>query len=177
MMRLRLTRGCLVLAALQLFAATSAVSELQVKAAFCYHFAQFTAWPPVSAAGRKSFVACTSGHAAATAFQLAFEGKTLAGRAASVRELVSDRDASDCDLVFLPQSEQKRSLGVQEAISSKSVLIIGDWPGFAAGGGMINFYTEEDKLRFEVNVAASRKAGLMINSQVLRLARIVGPKI
>ena len=174
-MRLRITRGCLVLVAYQLFAATSSVSELQVKAAFCYHFAQFTAWPP-SGTGKKTFVACTSGPPTVTAFQLAFEGKVLAGRAASVREVLSDRDATDCDLLFLPSSEQKRYPAIREAVSSKAVLTIGDWSGFAADGGIINFYTEEDKVRFEVNVGASRKAGLMINSQVLRLARIVGPR-
>lgn len=175
-MRQKLTRGCLVLTAYQLFAATSSVSELQVKAAFCYHFAQFTAWPPPASAGRKTFVACTIGPSAVAAFHLAFEGKLLAGRAASVRELLTDRDVTDCDLVFLPASDQNRYAAIREAVSSRAVLTIGDWSGFAADGGMINFYTEEDKVRFEVNVGASRKAGLMINSQVLRLARIVGPR-
>jgi len=37
----------------------------------------------------------------------------------------------------------------------------------------INFYQEQNKVRFEINPAAARRAGLKISSQLLRLARIV----
>ena len=39
---------------------------------------------------------------------------------------------------------------------------------------MINFFTEDNKLRFEVNPEAARRAGLEISARLLRLAGLVG---
>jgi hypothetical protein len=47
---------------------------------------------------------------------------------------------------------------------------VGDGDGFAARGGMINFLLEEQKVRFEINTAASQVAGVRISSQLLKLA-------
>ncbi|OYY74076.1 MAG: hypothetical protein B7Y40_06575 [Gammaproteobacteria bacterium 28-57-27] len=38
---------------------------------------------------------------------------------------------------------------------------------------MINFYQEQNKVRFEINQAAANRAGAKISSQWLKLARIV----
>ena len=44
---------------------------------------------------------------------------------------------------------------------------------YAAQGVMVNFYPERNKVRFETNVDAARRAGLKISSHLLKLARIV----
>jgi hypothetical protein len=38
---------------------------------------------------------------------------------------------------------------------------------------MVNFYLEENKVRFEINREAAARARLGISSQLLKLARIV----
>lgn len=38
---------------------------------------------------------------------------------------------------------------------------------------MVNFYPEENRVRFEINREAAARAGLAISSQLLKLARIV----
>ena len=53
------------------------------------------------------------------------------------------------------------------------VLTIGETPGFARNGGIINLILEDNKVRFEVNVAAAKEADLNISSRLLALARIV----
>jgi hypothetical protein len=40
-------------------------------------------------------------------------------------------------------------------------------------GGIINFFMEQKRLRFEVNVDAARKAGLKLSSQILMSAEII----
>ena len=37
-------------------------------------------------------------------------------------------------------------------------------------GGVINFVVRNNKLRFEINLGAGKRAGLMISSQLLKLA-------
>jgi hypothetical protein len=53
------------------------------------------------------------------------------------------------------------------------ILTIGDTKGFGESGVMINFLTKENKVRFEINLAAARRAGLKISSKLLSLATIV----
>jgi hypothetical protein len=51
-------------------------------------------------------------------------------------------------------------------------LTISEIEGFTQSGGIINFYIEESKIRFEINVGAAEKAGLKISSKLLKLAKI-----
>ena len=55
------------------------------------------------------------------------------------------------------------------------VLTIGETPGFAKNGGIINLILEDNKVRFEVNVQAAKDADLNISSRLLALARIIPP--
>jgi hypothetical protein len=53
------------------------------------------------------------------------------------------------------------------------ILTVGEAPGFAEHGGVIRFVLEDNRVRFEVNVAAAHQADLTISSRLLTLARIV----
>jgi hypothetical protein len=43
-------------------------------------------------------------------------------------------------------------------------------PDFINNGGMIQFVLKDNKVRFEINLIAAEKAGLTINSQLLKVA-------
>jgi hypothetical protein len=50
---------------------------------------------------------------------------------------------------------------------------VSDMPRFAERGGMIQFILEENRVRFQVNLAAAQNAGLVLSSQLLKLAALV----
>ena len=50
------------------------------------------------------------------------------------------------------------------------VLTVGDQNGFVQAGGMIGLRVEDSRVRFDVNLAAAQRAGLTLNSQMLKLA-------
>jgi hypothetical protein len=58
-------------------------------------------------------------------------------------------------------------------LDHQPVLIVGDSPEFAQRGGMIGFSTEGSRVRFTVNLAATQAAGLMLQSELLRVAAAV----
>lgn len=60
-----------------------------------------------------------------------------------------------------------------ESLAGFPVLTIGETDGFLESGGIINFLTIEDRVRFEINAVAAKKAQLKISSSLLRLARRV----
>lgn len=76
-------------------------------------------------------------------------------------------------MVFIAASEQERLPEILSRLASPGVLTIGDTPGFAAGGGMIGLVAENRKISLEINVEAARQAGLRIDPQLLKLARLV----
>ena len=53
---------------------------------------------------------------------------------------------------------------------------MGESPGFASGGGGINFFIEGKRMRFEINPEATKRANLRVSSKLLRLARVVEDK-
>jgi hypothetical protein len=56
------------------------------------------------------------------------------------------------------------------AVEKTGVLTVSDVADFVANGGMIQFVLKENKVRFDVNLAAAGRAGLMFSSQLLKVA-------
>ena len=50
---------------------------------------------------------------------------------------------------------------------------MGDAEGFALRGGMIQFITEQNRIRFRINLKTARAAHLQISSRLLELAEVV----
>jgi hypothetical protein len=59
---------------------------------------------------------------------------------------------------------------VTRTLGSLPVLTVGDVSEFAQAGGMIGMRIEDNRVRFDVNLAAAQRAGLTLNSQMLKLA-------
>ncbi len=54
----------------------------------------------------------------------------------------------------------------------KDILTIGEVPGFLLSGGMINFFIEDDSVYFAINLDVMNRRGVLLSSQLLKLARI-----
>jgi hypothetical protein len=162
-------------------------SEYMVKAAFVYNFAKFVQWPaPADSSGSPPAAVkdpvnfCVAGSEAVyTAQQRVVLGKTLNGRPITVKWLrAPDAALRSCQILFIPSLRDERTnvdltvvaLGV---VRNSSVLTVGDSPDFLSSGGIINFLLKDKRIRFEVNLAAARKARLTISSELLRLATAV----
>lgn len=78
-----------------------------------------------------------------------------------------------CDVVFIAESESARLLEVLRAVRGRPILTVADTPGFCNRGVMVNFIVQQGTIFMEVNLTATRQAGLEIGSPVLRRARII----
>ena len=78
-----------------------------------------------------------------------------------------------CHLLFICQSERKNTREIIDLLKNNGVLTVADTQGFLEDGGIVNFVIEDNKVRFDINLTASEKAGLKIRSQLLRLAKKV----
>jgi len=75
-----------------------------------------------------------------------------------------------CTILFIAASEKKHFEDIVAHVRGAPVLTVADTPGFLDTGGMFNFVTVEDKIRWEVNRPPLEKAGLRPSAQLLQSA-------
>jgi hypothetical protein len=149
--------------------------EYVIKAAFLYNFAKFTTWPraALSDPGAPLNV-CVLGEDPFGLALESIEGKMVKERKLLTRHLAGAKGVDRCHLLFISASETERLDWILKSLNHAPVLTISDMPGFAQAGGVIGLKTIEDKIRFEINMAAAERAGLRLSSKLLSLAEIVG---
>ncbi len=173
---------CLILAAIGPLGAGLGVApaaaetsrEYLIKAAFLYNFAKFTEWPAGTFPdGSAPLDICVFGEDPFGAALDSIAGKAIRGRTVAVHRVASIEEGAACHLLFISASEATRLSGILQSLRDRPVLTIADMPDFARAGGIINLKTnEEEKIRFEINVAIAKRAGLKLSSKLLNLAEI-----
>jgi len=171
--RARLLRGLCVCAGLLLAHAlhAAAVPEHELKAALTYKLAKFVTWPAEREQNAR-FELCVLG---AHPFQSALDGiekLTIKDRPIVVRAIEAV-DAAVCDLLFIAESESESLPELLAVLADAPVLTVSDMPGFATRGGIVELQSRDNRVGFEINAAAYRRAGLVVSSQLLQLASVL----
>jgi hypothetical protein len=180
MMKQRL--GILVSAIVGLCALTLAATpsradaalEQQVKSAFVLNFLQFVDWPE-GALGKADdpwIVGVLDSAAGWETLNAALEGKTVKGHKIEVRRLAASATGK-CQVLVTGNLDGPDLETVIKSLGTTPVLTIGDSTRFTSAGGIIEFYLEDQKVRFEINLAAAQRAQLQISAKLLKLARVV----
>lgn len=147
-------------------------TEPEVETAFIHNIAKFVEWPVAFRAG-DSLRLCILGQSPITKAAGPLAGRRIGELVWEVRPVDSRANLQGCHVLFIAASESNNLRSILEGIGSSAVLTVGDSGGYAERGIMINFYPEENKVRFEINVDAVRRSGLKVSSQLLKLARII----
>jgi hypothetical protein len=106
--------------------------------------------------------------------RIAASGRKVAGRTIAARHFASLNDYKRCHVLFIPKTApRKQQEAAIRAMRGKPVLLVGEITDFAAMGGCVNFYLDEDNVRFEINLAALKEQHLEASSKLLALAKIV----
>jgi hypothetical protein len=155
--------------------AGEATMEYRVKAAFLYNFARFVEWPQSRSAG-PLMIGVLGADPFGRALADTVHGKSVDGRPVVVRKVGSVEEASGCAILFVSSSERNRWLEILAPLRRTAVLTVGDAPGFLAAGGVMNFYLEDNRVRFELNPEAAKRCGLKLSAQLIRLARVEGQR-
>ena len=151
--------------------------EYNVKAVSLYAFGRYVTWPEsVFPTPTSPFViGVLGGNPFGDALNRIAAKKTLNGRPIEVRQLVAPDEGAQCHIVFVtrtvaPELEAKL---IQQA-SGKPVLLVGESPGFAQRGGIINFYQSGANVRFELNPDRGVECQLSLDAKLLTLGTKAG---
>ena len=157
-------------------------SEYLIKAGFIYNFANLVQWPQnaFTQADSPIVIGILGEDHFGVTLDRVLQGKKVNGRPFVVRRFKSVADLvqsvidlKDCQILFVSSSETAHVTEAIQTLRGIPVLTIGEIPGFAKRGGIINLVLEDNKVRFEVNVEAAKQADLNISSRLLALAKIV----
>jgi hypothetical protein len=155
-------------------------TEVEVKAAFLYHFAQLVTWPETLGGPETPPIVITvlgpdpfGDRLEAMAAQEMVRGRPLVvHRAAKLSDLTHDPH-----ILFVALRDQAEVDRALDSVQKSPVLTVGDATGFAERGGMIGFrLTGDSRVAFDINLKAVQAAGLRMSSQLLKIARVVEPK-
>ena len=153
-------------------AAAQDVTETALKAAYIYNFAKFTQWPADATTAEPLFLCVVGDPAIGRALDQAVKGLTLSGRTITVPQLAADTPSlGGCHIAYLSGLTATQSAKIITGLRDTSVLTISDAQAFTKAGGIAQFFFENGRLLFDVNLASVKRARLQISSRLLTLAR------
>lgn len=153
----------------------AADAEYRLKAAYLFNFARFAQWPPATFTATNSplVIGVLGNNPFGAALEEVVRGRFVNGRPVVVKPVATAEEAKFCQVVFIPASEQANVRRHLETLRTAPVLTIGESVEFLDAGGVIRFFVEQNKIRFDINKAQADAEGLQMDSQLLSLAATV----
>jgi hypothetical protein len=149
--------------------------EYLIKAAYLYNFAMFVEWPPEAFAASRApiVIGVVGADPFGWALDRMVQDKRINNRPIVVERFRIGDDVRRCHILFVGPAESARIGNLVQRVGTQAVLIVGDESDTMSRGGTIAFTVKNDKVGFEINLSAARRARLTISSKLLNLAQAV----
>lgn len=151
--------------------ASYAVPENDLKAAFVFNFAVFTEWPREALADNAPLHVCAHADSPMLSSLAHLEDKLVRGHRVKVRAARSP--LKSCHILYLDRADRARWPDIRQELVGAAVLTVADDSEIGGDGAVIGIGLEQRRMGFQIDLAASRAAGLVLSSKLLRLARSV----
>lgn len=144
--------------------------EDRIIAGFVFNFCKVVTWPGEKKNELTLLVIGTDGPSAALS---QISGKSSGSR--QIRVVAWDPDTSPppFDLVYLSPTAGADADSVLQSLARSAVLTVSTADDFCREGGMIEMTRDRGHIRLKINQAQADSAGLVISSQLLKLATVV----
>ncbi len=150
--------------------------EYAIKAAYLYQFGRYVEWPAQAFANERAplVIGVLGADPFGNLLEEISRTKRIENRPIVIRRFATAAEYSYSHILFVPASvDQGQKTRILQKLQGTPTLLVGEEPGFAERGGTINFFQEENKIRFEINTDVARQDQLKISSKLLSLAKIV----
>jgi hypothetical protein len=146
----------------------------RLKAGYLVNFVKFIEWP-ASAPANELTLCFIGAEGVLNALPADLSDRLVAGRRLIVRELKPDELSTGCGVLYVDRTAATPHASVMQTptLPGAGVLTVSDDANFIRQGGVIELFTEDNRLRFNINVQNAQRAGLKISSALLQLASSV----
>ena len=154
------------------FAQQKPALEYQVKAAYLFNFTKFVYWPETAFSDPTApFVIGVVGKDPFGSYLDDVVKDEKVGAHPIVIERYGDaKEINSCHILYISRNNVDEKNVVDTYRSKKNMLSVSD--EFSNWGGIINFYTEDNKVKLKIVLKAVRNAGLEISSKLLKIAKL-----
>jgi hypothetical protein len=155
--------------------AAPAPTEEQVKAVFLFNFSHFVEWPAQTFASPAApfVIGVLGSDSFGDRLEETVQGEKIGEHPLAVHRYRSIADLGDCQILYIDRAEAGQLKQIIATLSHRSTLTVADAEMSAERGVMMQFVTDNNRIRLRINVEAARVAGLTISSKLLRPAEIV----
>ncbi|HEY1498709.1 MAG TPA: YfiR family protein [Acidobacteriaceae bacterium] len=150
-------------------------SRDDVQAAYLYNFGKFARWP--EEAKSSPMVVCVADEDPfGQTIRKLVEGEQIDGRPIEERNVDRPDGVGACSILFIGSTQHAQQDDFLAAAEGKPILTVGDSADFISHGGMIQFVTVDDHVRFSVNLSACSRHRVALSSELLKVAVTVTGK-
>lgn len=138
--------------------------ENKIKAAYLYNFTKFVDWPDRQG---KTIQICVSGDT-----QISKVLEELSAKQNGSFAVISGSkiNPAECQILYISGSDRDVDIVLRDT-KDQNILTVSDNIHFSNYGGMITLFSENGKIRFEINLPTVQKTNLKISSKLLELAK------
>jgi TonB family protein len=147
-------------------------TEYQVKAAYLYNFAKSAEWRETPQENLSLVIGVVAGDDEfLDSLAKTVAGRKIGNRSILVKRVNSSKEMDFCQVIFFPSNAgRKRTESALAALTSASILLVGEDDGFLKQGGMINLVLRNGKIHFEINKESLGRAGIRLSPELMALA-------
>jgi hypothetical protein len=150
-------------------------NENLIKAAYIERITRFVEWPANDKLASQDLfvIGVYDENVFFEILNTVFKEKPIKEHKVRIISIKFPEQINTCNICYI-SAKAKSSLGkFIDSANSSGVLLISETPGFSKAGVHINFYIEEEKLKFEINETSMVSAGFKVSYLLLQNNRII----
>lgn len=98
------------------------------------------------------------------------QDRRIKGRPVQIIHITAKEQARSCNILFVSNSEAGRLDSILDQVRREGVLTVGESKNFLKAGGVINFVSTPDGIRYEVDLEHAARERLELRGQLLAYA-------
>ena len=149
-----------------------------LKAVYLEKFSRFVTWPEECSMDdpNKPFVISIIGKTPLHKnLEQIYSIQKINNKKVVVQKISNLYEIENSHILVIAESERKNLQNILSLTKNLPVLTVSESSNFAEKGVIINFYKEQNKLRFEINETAVLKSPLQMSFYLMNSAKIVQP--
>ena len=160
------------------FESFSQANVYVLKAVYLEKISRFIKWPEESLMNDqdKLFVISVIGKTPLTKnLEQIYAVQKINNKDVIIKRISNLYEIENSHILVIAESEKKNLQNILTLTKNLPILTISETPDFAKKGVLINFYEENNKLRFEINETAVLQSPLQMSFYLLNSAKIINP--
>jgi len=151
------------------------LNEDVVKAAYIERITRFVEWPVKdSLLSHDQFViGVYNEDVFVNTLSEVFKNKPIKGLLVKIIPVKNAEEIGICNICYISEKAKSSIKSFITAANSSGVLLISGTNGFCKAGVHINFYLEDEKLKFEINEKSLLSAGFKVSYLLMQNTRII----